>query len=73
MNKLRCIVVDDEPLAIKMLEGFIARTQFLDLQASFNDPVEALSAIKAQQPELVFPHPTVSEILKETAFYSFPS
>ncbi len=54
MNKLRCIVVDDEPLAIKMLEGFIARTPFLELEASFNDPVEALSAIKAQQPELVF-------------------
>ncbi|MBR1569578.1 MAG: response regulator transcription factor [Bacteroidales bacterium] len=54
MNKLRCIVVDDEPLAIKMLEGFIARTPFLDLEASFNDPVEALSAIKTRQPELVF-------------------
>ena len=54
MNKLRCIVVDDEPLAIRMLEGFIARTPFLELQASYNDPVEALSAIRARQPELVF-------------------
>ncbi len=54
MNKLRCIVVDDEPLAIKMLEGFIARTPFLELEASFNDPVQALSEIRARQPELVF-------------------
>ena len=54
MRTLRCIVVDDEPLAVKMLEGFIARTPFLELAASFNDPVLALSEIRALAPELVF-------------------
>ena len=54
MNALRCIVVDDEPLAIKMLEGYIARTPFLELTASFNDPVLALSEICTLAPELVF-------------------
>ena len=54
MKTLRCIVVDDEPLAVKMLEGFIARTPFLELAASFNDPVLALSEIRALAPELVF-------------------
>ncbi len=54
MKKLRCIVVDDEPLAVKMLEGFIARTPFLELAASFNDPVLALSEIRNIGPELVF-------------------
>ena len=51
---LRCIVVDDEPLAVKMLEGFVERTPFLELAGSFNDPVLALSEIRAQAPELVF-------------------
>ena len=51
---LRCIVVDDEPLAVKMLENFISRTPFLSLEASFTDPVQALSEIRASQPHLVF-------------------
>ena len=54
MKTLRCIVVDDEPLAVKMLEGYITRTPFLELAASFNDPVEALGAIRSTVPELVF-------------------
>ena len=54
MRNLRCIVVDDEPLAVKMLEGYVARTPFLDLEASFNDPVEALSVIKERKPDLAF-------------------
>lgn len=54
MKKLSCIVVDDEPLAVKMLEGYIARTPFLELAVSFNDPVLALAEIRDREPELVF-------------------
>ena len=51
---LRCYVVDDEPLAVRMIENFIARTPFLTLEASFTDPVLALSEIRAHRPELIF-------------------
>ena len=51
---MKCIVVDDEPLAVKMLEGFVERTPFLELAGSFNDPVLALSEIRTLAPELVF-------------------
>ncbi|MBP5558559.1 MAG: response regulator transcription factor [Bacteroidales bacterium] len=51
---LRCIVVDDEPLAVRMIENYIARTPFLTLEASFTDPVLALSEIRSRRPELVF-------------------
>lgn len=51
---LRCIVVDDEPLAVKMLENFIARTPFLTLEASYTDPVLALSEIRTRAPHLAF-------------------
>ena len=54
MTSLRCFVVDDEPLAVKMLEIFIARTPFLELVASFTDPVLALSEMRTQAPDLVF-------------------
>ena len=51
---LRCIVVDDEPLAVKMLENFIGRTPFLTLEASYTDPVLALSEIRTRAPHLAF-------------------
>ena len=54
MKALRCMVVDDEPLAVKMLENFISKTSFLSLEASFTDPVEALEAIREKCPQLVF-------------------
>lgn len=54
MKPLRCVVVDDEPLAVKMLENFISRTSFLSLEASFTDPVAALEAIREACPQLVF-------------------
>jgi len=54
MKPLRCFVVDDEPLAVKMLENYIARTPFLELAASYTDPVLALSEIRTQAPQLVF-------------------
>ena len=54
MTSLRCFVVDDEPLAVKMLENFIERTPFLELAGSFTDPVLALSEIRMQAPQLVF-------------------
>ena len=54
MSPLRCFVVDDEPLAVKMLENYIARTPFLELAASYTDPVQALSDIRVKAPQLVF-------------------
>ena len=54
MTSLRCFVVDDEPLAVKMLENFIERTPFLELAGSFTDPVLALSEIRTLAPQLVF-------------------
>ena len=46
MKTLTCMIVDDEPLAVKMLEDFVSRTPYLRLAASFNDPVLALSTLR---------------------------
>ena len=54
MNTLKCMIVDDEPLAVKMLENFVARTEGLELAASFNDPVEALEALDHLEVDLLF-------------------
>ena len=54
MNRLRCMIVDDEPLAVKMLENFISRTEGLELVASFNDPLMALESLDELDVELLF-------------------
>lgn len=51
---LSCIIVDDEPLAVRLLESFVAKTPDLELLGSFTDSVEAINAIKEQKPQLLF-------------------
>lgn len=41
--QLNCIIVDDEPLAIKLLRNFVERTPFLELKGSYLDPMDALT------------------------------
>lgn len=53
-QKLSCIIVDDEPLAVKLLESFVAKTPDLELVGSFTDSVEAINAVKEQIPNLLF-------------------
>lgn len=54
MKPMTCIIVDDEPLAVKLLESFVAKTSDLQLLASFTDSVEAINAVREQQPDLLF-------------------
>ena len=51
---LSCIIVDDEPLAVKLLESFVSKTPDLQLLGSFTDSMEAVNAVKEQQPNLLF-------------------
>ncbi len=45
---LNCMIVDDEPLAIKLLAGFVERTPFLRLAGTYLDPLEAVAALSPQ-------------------------
>ena len=54
MESLRCVIVDDEPLAVKMLENYVERTPYITLAASFTDPVEALSQLAQLKPHILF-------------------
>ncbi|PWB27930.1 LytR/AlgR family response regulator transcription factor [Flavobacterium sp. HTF] len=54
MTVLKCIAVDDEPLALKLVETFIEQTPFLQLSCSCDNAVEALSLIREKQPDVVF-------------------
>ena len=51
---LRCLVVDDEPLAAKLISTYVDRTPFLELAGEVHTAEEALETIQAGQIDLVF-------------------
>ncbi|HVZ57688.1 MAG TPA: LytTR family DNA-binding domain-containing protein [Chitinophagaceae bacterium] len=51
---MTCIAIDDEPLALKLLEDNIAKAPFLRLVASCRDAFEALKVLQEQPVDLVF-------------------
>ena len=54
MRPITCMIVDDEPLAVRLLESYVEKTPDLQLVASFTDSITAINAIKAQKPDLLF-------------------
>ncbi len=52
--KLKCIVVDDEPLAVEKLTGYIAKVPFLDMQQSFLNGIDALQFLKENTTDILF-------------------
>ena len=57
-RNIRCIIVDDEHGAIEILQHFISKVDWLELTASFSDPLQALNYLSQQQVELVSNWPT---------------
>jgi two-component system LytT family response regulator len=51
---LKCIAVDDEPLALGLLVDYIRRVSFLELVATCGDAFEAARALQAQEVDLIF-------------------
>lgn len=52
--ELRCLVIDDEPLARRGLVNYIGEVPFLRLAGEAAGPVEALPMIQALKPDLLF-------------------
>ena len=42
---LKCCIIYDEPLAIVLLESYVKKTPFLQLEASFTSAVQAIERI----------------------------
>jgi DNA-binding LytR/AlgR family response regulator len=51
---LRCIAIDDEPLALELLEDNISKVPFLDLVASCSNPLEAMKVLQHETIDLIF-------------------
>lgn len=54
MKTIRCLVVDDKPLALDILTDYIKKVDFLELVASTTSALEALKVVEEKQIDLLF-------------------
>lgn len=52
--RLSCVVIDDEPLAVSLLESYALKTPFLELKGTYNSAVEALAHLQENPVDLLF-------------------
>lgn len=51
---ITCVSIDDEPLALKQINGYIEKIPYLELLDSFNNPIKALTFLQKNQVDLMF-------------------
>ncbi len=54
MPPIRCVIIDDEPLAIELLQGYIAELENLELLASFKKATDAYPFLRTNEIDLLF-------------------
>lgn len=54
MSDIRCIIIEDEPLAVKILSGYIAQLPFLRLEGAFRDAILATDYLRQHPVDLIF-------------------
>jgi len=52
--KITCVIVDDEPMALNLVESYVEKTPFLILKNKFSSAIEALEFIKKEPVDLLF-------------------
>lgn len=51
---MNCLIVDDEPLAIDLIEDFVQRIPFLNVSGKCKNAIEAIQALSTKQIDLLF-------------------
>ena len=54
MNKIKCVLVDDEPLALDVLESYIKRVDGLELTARCDNAMKAFEVLRNHNVDLIF-------------------
>ena len=52
--KINCIVIEDEPLALRKITDFINRIDYLNLLQGFNNAINAIGFLKTNAVDLIF-------------------
>jgi DNA-binding LytR/AlgR family response regulator len=53
-EKMKCVIIDDEPLAVELLEDFVKKVDTLELISTFNNAIDAVSFINQNNVDLIF-------------------
>ena len=51
---MKCVIIDDEPLAVELLEDFVKKVDSLELIHTFNNAIDAVSFINQAHVDLIF-------------------
>jgi len=51
---INCLLIDDEPLALQLLEDYVKKTPYLKLIGKFEEPLKAMAVLEDQQIDLLF-------------------
>ena len=51
---MTCVIVDDEPLALDLLESYVRKTPFLELAGKYSSAVQALRELSGRGADLMF-------------------
>src|ERR1700712_497612 len=54
MSEIKCIIIEDEPLAVKVLSDYINQVPFLQLEGTFKDAIIATDYLRNHKPNLIF-------------------
>jgi two-component system, LytTR family, response regulator len=54
MSRIKCIIIEDEPLAVKVLSDYISQVPFLELQQTFKDAILAADFLRNNHTDLIF-------------------
>jgi DNA-binding LytR/AlgR family response regulator len=54
MRKMNCIIIDDEPLALDLVESYVAKTPFLELKGKCLNAFEAMKVVSSEKIDLAF-------------------
>jgi len=54
MSNIECIIIEDEPLAVKVLTDYISQVHYLDLKGTFKDAILASDYLRGNAVGLIF-------------------
>lgn len=54
MDRYSCIIIEDEPLALKRTRSFVDKTPFLELVGTFDNALNGLAYLKSNKVDLLF-------------------
>lgn len=52
--KIKCLIVDDEPLAVEVIESYIKRLDYLEVAGTCNNAVKAFELVQKKRFDLIF-------------------